>query len=77
MKLQEHWGTEPLGEDGGSQDSEDANISDDNALADEVEINLNILGALMLDGVGGEVDRADIVTVDQGGPRQGAEQHQK
>jgi hypothetical protein len=28
-----------------------------------VEINLNMLFALILDGVGGEVDRADIVAV--------------
>jgi hypothetical protein len=43
---------------------EDVNIFDGNALTDEVEINLNMLGALMLDGVGGEVDRADVVIVD-------------
>jgi hypothetical protein len=45
---------------------EDTNISDGYALADVVEINLNMLGALMLDGVGGEVYHADIVIVDQG-----------
>jgi hypothetical protein len=28
---------------------------------------VNMLGVLMLDGVGGEVDHADVVTVDQGG----------
>jgi hypothetical protein len=43
---------------------EDVNIFDGNALTDEVEINLSMLGALMLDGVGGEVDRADVVIVD-------------
>jgi hypothetical protein len=41
---------------GGHWDVEDANISDGDALVDEVEINLNILGALMLGGVGGEPD---------------------
>jgi hypothetical protein len=38
---------------------EAANIFNSNALADEVEINLIMFGVLMLDGVGGEVDRAD------------------
>jgi hypothetical protein len=47
---------------------ENMNISDSDALANEVEINLNMLGKLMLNGIGGEVDRANIVTVDQGGP---------
>jgi hypothetical protein len=32
------------------------NISDGNALTNKVKINLNMLGALMLDGVGGEID---------------------
>jgi hypothetical protein len=32
---------------------------------------VNMLGVLMLDGVGGEVDHADVVTVDQGGSWQG------
>jgi hypothetical protein len=47
---------------------EDTNVSDDNALADKVEINPNMLGALMLDGVGGEVNNANIVAIDQNGP---------
>jgi hypothetical protein len=50
---------------------EDANISDNGTLTDEVEINLNMLGALMLDKVGVEVDRVDVVAVDQGASRQG------
>jgi hypothetical protein len=37
----------------------------------EVEINLNMLGALVLDVVGGEVDGVDVLTVDQSGLRQG------
>ena len=36
------------------------------AIADEVEINLDMLRALMLDGVGGEVHIADVVAVDEG-----------
>jgi hypothetical protein len=51
---------------------EDTNVPDGNALADKVKINLNMLGALVMNGVGGEVDDADIVTVDQSDPRQGA-----
>jgi len=33
----------------------------------EVEVDLHVLGALMLNGVGGEVDGADVVAVDEGG----------
>jgi hypothetical protein len=51
-------------------DIENANISDGDMVADEVEINLNMLGVLMLDGVGGEVDRADVLILDQGDSRQ-------
>jgi hypothetical protein len=42
----------------------DTNVPDDNTLTDKVEINLNMLGALVLNGVGGEVDGADVVAVD-------------
>jgi hypothetical protein len=48
---------------------EDMNISDSNALVDKVKINLNMVGALVLNMVGGEVDGADVVVVDQSGPR--------
>jgi hypothetical protein len=47
---------------------EDTNVPDDNTLVDKVKINLNMLGALMLNGVGGEVDGTDVVAVDQSGP---------
>jgi hypothetical protein len=36
---------------------EDTNVPDGNVLADKVEINLNMLGALVLNEVGGEVER--------------------
>jgi hypothetical protein len=49
----------------------DTNVPDGNALTEKVEINLNILGVLVLDGVGREVDGVDVVTVDQSSPRQG------
>jgi hypothetical protein len=48
---------------------EGTNITDDNVLADKVKINLNMLGALVLNGVGGVVDGADVVVVDQSDPR--------
>ena len=32
---------------------------------DEVEVDFHVLGSLMLDGVGGEVDGADVVAVDE------------
>jgi hypothetical protein len=48
---------------------EDADLADDNLLSDKIKINLHMLGALMLNGVGGEVHGADIVAVDKGAPR--------
>jgi hypothetical protein len=56
---------------------EDTIVPDGNAFADKVKINLNMLGALVLNRVGGEVDGADIVTVDQSGLRQGVVQLHK
>ena len=43
----------------------DADITNSNTLPHEVKINLNVLGALMLSWVGGHVDGADIVAIDQ------------
>jgi hypothetical protein len=67
LKLWEHRG-QPLSEDVGElksrQDVEDTNIPDDNTLTDKVKINLNMLGALVLNEVGREVDGVDVVTVD-------------
>jgi hypothetical protein len=45
------------------------NVPDGNTLMAKVEINLNMLDALELDGVGGEVDCVDVVTVDQSASR--------
>jgi hypothetical protein len=42
---------------------EDVGLTDGNLLSDKMKINLHILGALMLNGVGGEVHDADIVAV--------------
>ena len=38
-----------------------------NLFPDEVKVDFHVLGALMLNGVGGEVDGADIVAVDEAG----------
>ena len=46
---------------------EDTYITKGNPFPNEVEIDLNVLGALMLNQVGGHVDRADIVAIYQRG----------
>jgi hypothetical protein len=56
---------------------EDTNIPDSSTLADKVKINLNMLGVLVLNGVGGEVYDADVIAVDQSGPWQDAMQLHK
>jgi hypothetical protein len=40
------------------------NVFDDNALTDKVKIDINMLGALVLEGVSGEVDGVDVGAVD-------------
>jgi hypothetical protein len=50
---------------------EDTNVPDNNTLTDKVEINLNMLRALVLDRVGGEIDGVGVVAVDQCGLRKG------
>jgi hypothetical protein len=49
---------------------QDADITDGNMFADEVKVDLDMLCTLMLNGVGGEVDGADVVTVDESVLRQ-------
>jgi hypothetical protein len=44
---------------------QDTDITDGNAFPDEVEVDLDMLCMLVLNGVGGEVDDADVVTVDE------------
>jgi hypothetical protein len=44
---------------------QDADITDGNVLPNEVEVDLNMLRTLVLNGVGGEVDGADVVTIDE------------
>jgi hypothetical protein len=47
------------------------NVIEGHTLANKVKINLDMFGALMLDGVGGHVDNADIVTINQSGAARG------
>jgi hypothetical protein len=64
---------QPLGEDvdelRSHWDMEYTNVLDGNTLMNKVKINLNMLGVLILNGVGGEADGADVVTVEQSSPR--------
>jgi hypothetical protein len=48
---------------------DDADLADGNLLSDKMKINLHMLSALMLNGVGEEVHDADVVVVDKGAPR--------
>jgi hypothetical protein len=43
------------------------NIDDSDMLTDKTQIDLHVLRALMLHGIGGEVNRADVVAVHEGG----------
>jgi hypothetical protein len=44
---------------------QDADITGCNAFPDEVKVDLDMLGALVLNRVGGEVDDADVIVVDE------------
>jgi hypothetical protein len=48
---------------------ENAALANGNLLSNKIKINLHMLGALMLNEVGGEVHDADVVTVNKGAPR--------
>jgi hypothetical protein len=53
-------------------------ITNGDSLPDEVKIDLNVLGALMLHRVGGHVDGTDVVAVDQcGAPKRGMQLQEK
>ena len=47
---------------------QDAHITDGDAFSHEVLVDLNMLGVLMLNEVGGEVDSADVIVVDECAP---------
>jgi hypothetical protein len=42
-----------------------AEMTNSNTLPNKVKIDLNVLGALMLSGVGTHVDSTNVVTIDQ------------
>jgi hypothetical protein len=68
-KIQKHRSGKTLCEDvhelGGRRDVQDTDITDCNAFPNEVEVDLDMLHTLVLNRVGGEVDGADIVVVDE------------
>jgi hypothetical protein len=45
---------------------QDVDFIDGHAFPHKVEVDLDMLRALLLNGVGGEVDSTDVVTVDEG-----------
>jgi hypothetical protein len=47
-------------------DAENPNVTGSDTLADELQVDLHMLRALMMHGVGGEVDRTDIAARDEG-----------
>jgi hypothetical protein len=49
---------------------QDVDITDGHVFPHKVDVDLNMLRALVLNGVGGEVDGADVITVDEGALRQ-------
>jgi hypothetical protein len=49
---------------------QDVDITDGHTFLHKVEVDLDMLRALVLNGVGGDVDDANIVTVDEGALRQ-------
>ena len=49
-------------------------ITNGNPLPDEVEVNLNVLGTLMLYRIGGHVDCTDVVAIHQCGVPKGGVQ---
>jgi hypothetical protein len=44
---------------------QDADITDGNAFADKVKVDLDMLCTLVLNNIGGEVDSTDVITVDK------------
>ena len=64
----EHYGRKTLREDVSKLESggdvQNMYITEGDALSDEVEINLDMLHTLMLNRVRGEINRTNIVTID-------------
>jgi hypothetical protein len=49
---------------------QDTDITDGHVLPHNVEVDLDMLRTLVLNGVGGEVDGIDVIVVDEGALRQ-------
>jgi hypothetical protein len=49
---------------------QDVDITDSHTFPHKVEVDLDMFRALVLNDVGGEVDTADVVAVDEGALRQ-------
>jgi hypothetical protein len=68
-KIQKYRSRQTLREDvhelGGHRNVQDANITDGNMFSDEVNVDLDMLRTLVLNRVGGGVDDAYVVTVDE------------
>ena len=50
---------------------EDANIADNDTIVNEMEVDLHMLRALVLHGVGGELDHTDVVAICKCGTHEG------
>jgi hypothetical protein len=72
LKLFKHRGRETLCEHVGElrcrRDMKDADLTDGDLFSDKVKINLHMLGALVLNGVVGEVYGTYVVAVDERTP---------
>ena len=51
-------------------DMEHAELAEGDLLSDEVDVQLDVFGAPMMDGVGSHVDAGDVVAEDDGGRRE-------
>jgi hypothetical protein len=75
-KLGKNTRLQPLGEDVSElrrgRNADNVNVIGGDTLADEVKVNLHVLRALMLHGIGQEVDRVDVIVVDESGALEGA-----
>jgi hypothetical protein len=73
-KLQKHRSSQTICEDvhelGCRRHVQDTDMTDDHAFLHKVEVDLDMLRALVLNAVGGEVDGVDVVVVDEGALRQ-------
>jgi hypothetical protein len=62
---------EDVGELHRGGDAKDPNVTGSDTLVGDMQVDLPVLRALMLHKIGVEVDRADVVAVDEGGTLEG------